>query len=170
MSVFVPQKSSRTNTIDSGNAPALARAPSRAWTVVGWLGFGYFVMSMLDLALGWYPLGFGSPEWEFGTLSASMAGLAIPTLALYLMLASALARNKVNLARSVGIIVLIMAVLIGVLCAIYLSSLPIALNAVASNPVVHLGVQKAIAKTLMLCAGYEILYLTAALVALRRQE
>ncbi len=140
-----------------------------AWRILGWLGLAYLVMSLIDLALGWYPVGFGSPEWEFGTISATMAGLAIPTLSLYLILGSALARDRTSVARAVGITMIVVAVSIAILCVIYLTSVPIALTAVAANPTVHLGLEKAVIKSLMLFVGYETLYVIGAVRALRRR-
>lgn len=129
----------------------------------------YLIMSLIDLALGWYPVSFGSSEWEFGTISATMAGLAIPTLALYLILGSALARDRTNMARITGFVMILFAVASAALCAIYLTSVPIALKAVEANPLVHLGLEKSVIKSLMLFTGYEILFILGAVRALRRR-
>ena len=54
------------------------------------------------------------------------------------------------------------------LCIVYLTSIPIALNAVAENSVARLGIQKAIGKSLMLFVGYETLLVVGALCGFRR--
>lgn len=138
--------------------------------VLGWLGLGYFVMSLIDLALGWYPMRFGSPEWEFGTISATVSGLAIPTLSLYLMLAAAFARERARRVKGLGITFVVLALALPVLGIFYLTNVPLALKSTATNDLAHLGVKKAVLKTLTLFAGYEILYITGALKGLRRRS
>jgi hypothetical protein len=139
------------------------------WKILGWLGLAYLIMSVIDLALGWYPLNFGRPEWEFGTISASFSGLAIPTLALYLMLGSALARERTDIAKGIAIVMIILALSLAILALLYLTSVPLALKAVAANPVVHLGMKKSVFKTLMLFTGYEALYVLGAIKGLRKR-
>lgn len=169
MPVIVPHESGRSASVATPAATPGSPGQISAWRILGWLGLAYLLMSLIDLALGWYPIGFGSPEWEFGTISATMAGLAIPTLSLYLILGSAVAQDRKNMARAVGVAMIVIAVSIAILCVIYLTSVPIALNAVAANPVVHLGLEKAVIKSLMLFAGYEILYVVGAVRALRQR-
>jgi hypothetical protein len=168
MSVLVPQESGR-----SAAAPrsATAHSPSaqlNGWRILGWLGVAYLIMSVIDLALGWYPLGFGKPEWEFGTFSATIAALAIPTLALYLILGSSIARERWNIVRGVGVVMIVLAIFLAILFILYLTSVPLALRAVATNPIIHLGIEKAIIKSVTLFVGYEALYILAAVKALRR--
>lgn len=169
MSIIVPKETSRSSTVARETPAQRSTGQLDAWRILGWVGLAYLIMSLIDLALGWYPVSFGSSEWEFGTISATMAGLAIPTLALYLILGSALAADRTNVARITGFAMILLAVSIAVLCAIYLTSVPIALKAVESNPTVHLGLEKAIIKSLMLFAGYETLYILGAMRALRRR-
>ena len=166
MTVIVPERG-RSPSLTSSTA-SVTPAYVDAWRLLGWLGVGYFVMSLIDLALGWYPLGFGSSEWEFGTISATMAGLAVPTLSLYLILGSALSRERRLAARIVAVIMIVVAVALAMLCIVYLTSIPIALNAVAENSVARLGIQKAIGKSLMLFVGYETLLVVGALCGFRR--
>jgi len=42
------------------------------------------------LALLWYPLQFGSADWEFGTISAYLNGMPLGTLGLALLAAGAI--------------------------------------------------------------------------------
>lgn len=125
------------------------------------------IMSVIDLALGWYPLGFGKPEWEFGTISATIAGFAIPTLALYLIFGSALARERTNVVRGIAIAMIVLAVFLAILCILYLTSVPLALMAASTNPSIHLGLKKAIVKSLTLFLGYETLFIVGAIKGLR---
>ncbi len=133
------------------------------------VGFGFLIMSLLDVALGWYPIDFGSPSWEFGTIGATVAALSIPTLALFLIMASAIALEKPKLVKAVGIGMILMALVLVGLGVMWLTNVPLALKATAANQVVNFGVKKAIAKTLVLFTGYEILFVLGAFRALRRR-
>jgi hypothetical protein len=169
MSVIIPQESGRGSTV-ARPVSATATSYLDSWKILGWLGLAYFLMSMIDLALGWYPLGFGKPEWEFGTISATAAGLAIPTLALYLMLGAAIARERVDIAKGIAIVMIVLAVSLVILELLYLTSVPLALKAVASNPVIHLGMKKSVFKSLMLITGYEAMYVLGAIKGLRARR
>jgi hypothetical protein len=52
------------------------------WYLLGWIGLAFALVGGFDLALIWIPLGFGNPEWEFGTVSATLDGLPVTTLGL----------------------------------------------------------------------------------------
>jgi len=141
-----------------------------AWRTLGWLGLAYFIMALIDLALGWYPTRFGSPEWEFATISASLAGLAIPTLALYLILAAAQALDHKGTAKAVSIVMIVFALALPALGIFYLTNVPLALRATATNDVANFGMKKAIVKSLALFAGYETLYVFGAIIGFRRRS
>lgn len=169
MSVILPQQSGRAAPVDRSNIVHSSTTQLTGWRLLGWLGLAFLIMSLFDLALGWYPLRFGVPEWEFGTLSATVAGLSIPTLSLYLMLASAIANERRKLVKTVGIVMVLLAVALPALGIVYLTTVPLALKATATNDVVHFGIKKAILKTVALGTGYEILFVVGALQALRRR-
>jgi hypothetical protein len=95
--------------------------------------------------------------------------LSIPTLELYLTLSSAIATEWTLIVKRVGIVMVVLALILPVLGVVWLTNVPLALKATATNDVVHFGVKKAIIKTALLFAGYEILYVLAAWKALRRR-
>lgn len=169
MSVIIPQDSGRLATAARPSLTQLASAQLHGWAILGWLGLAYLIMSVIDLALGWYPIRFGQPEWEFGTISATIAGLAIPTLSLYLILASAFARERANLIKGIAVAMIVIAVFLGVLFILYLTAVPLALRAVSGNPIMHLGMEKSIIKSLTLFLGYEGLFIVGAIKGLRRR-
>ena len=169
MSVLIPQQSGRATTVERPAAGYTSSAQLAAWSLLAWLGLAYFIMSFVDLALGWYPMRFGSPEWEFGTISGTVSALAIPTLALYLMLGSTIARERTKLAKAVAIVMIVFAIALPALGIFYLTNVPIALKSTATNDVAHFGMKKAILKSLMLFAGYEVLYVVGAVQGLRRR-
>jgi len=133
-----------------------------AWALVGWLGIVFAVLSFADIGLGLYPLAFGNSEWEFGMISGILNGFAIPTMALYLLLGSLIARgNRIGariMASLMGVIVMVLVVL-GLL---YATAIPLALKSVSNNAAIDLGMKKAILKAGILLVGYLALYVFGA--------
>jgi 4-amino-4-deoxy-L-arabinose transferase-like glycosyltransferase len=113
----------------------------------------FAILGFTDVALGWYPLGLGNPEWEFGTISGSLNAMAIPILGLYLALASAIARSDRMAARIIAVIMGVLLAIVISLGVIYLTDIPMAFKAVQSSTFVTLGIKKAIAKALLLGVG-----------------
>lgn len=170
MPLIIPQESGRSATVDRPTTTYLSSAYMDGWRLLGWLGIAFFVMSAIDVLLGWYPIRFGSPEWEFGTISATVAALSIPTLGLYLMLCSAISRERPVMAKAVGIGMIVMGVFLLGLAILYLTTIPLALRAVRTNDMASLNMKKAILKWLILFAGYETLYLLGGLKGIRRRS
>jgi hypothetical protein len=170
MPVIIPQESGRSATVNRPTTTYLSSAYMDGWRLLGWLGLAFFVMSGIDILLGWYPLRFGSPEWEFGTISATMSALSIPTLGLYLMLCSAISRERPRVAKVVGIGMIIMGVFLLGLAVLYLTTVPLALKAVATEYMASLNMKKAILRWLILFVGYEIIYVMGALKGIRRRS
>ncbi len=133
-----------------------------AWGLLSWLGATFTILGLSDIALGWYPAAFGNPEWEFGTISGSLNALTIPMMGLYLLVASAVARNDRRTARILGFVLWLMAAILVGLGLVYLTVIPIAIKAVAGNELVLLGMKKAIVKGLSLLLGYVTLLFVAA--------
>ena len=128
----------------------------RGWQLMGWMGAAFVAMGGMDIALAWYPPAFGKPEWEFGAISASLNGLALPLLGLYMMLGSAVAQGHRMMARGVGTLMALVAVgLIG-LAVMYVTVVPLALQFVAQNAQLTTGVKKAVLKASVLFLVYII--------------
>jgi hypothetical protein len=169
MSVLIPGDSGRGATVAKSSSSQYAGVALLSWKLLGWLGAVYLIMSVIDIALGWYPVRFGTPEWEFGTVSATINGLAIPTLSLFLILCSAVARERATVVRVVSIVLICLAIFLAILFILYLTAVPLALKAVTSNAIIHQGMEKAIIKATVLFLGYEVLYIVAAMNGLRRR-
>lgn len=169
MPVIIPQESGRGATVERPITAYMSSASIEAWRVLGLIGAAFFIMSMIDLFLGWYPVRFGSPEWEFGTISQTVSTLSMPTLGLYLVLCSAIARERTNVAKAVGIGMIVMAVILLGLAFFYLTTLPLALRAVRTNDMASLNMKKAVLKWLILFVGYEALFVVGALKGIRRR-
>jgi hypothetical protein len=135
-----------------------------AWRWIGWLGLVLAVVGLWDFALTWYPANWGSPEWEFATVTASYSGLPLPTMGLLALAASAIARGvrwQVRL-LSIGLIGFAIALLLGFV--LFLTTVPVALTSVEGIALV--GIKKAIAKTAMIAVMFPGAYLAAGVVGL----
>ena len=169
MPVIIPQESGRGATIERPTTAYMSTAYIEAWRILGLLGGAFFVMSVIDLLLGWYPIRFGSPEWEFGTISQTVSAMSMPTLSLYLVLSSAIARERANIAKGAGIAMIVLAAVLLGLAFFYLTTLPLALRAVRTNDMASLNMKKAVLKWLILFVGYEVLLIVGALKGIRRR-
>lgn len=67
---------------------AVPQDSSRAWLVLGWTGLAFLIVGGADFVLLWFPMNFGSPEWEFGTVTQSLNGFPILLLGLGLLTAA----------------------------------------------------------------------------------
>ncbi|HEX7050782.1 MAG TPA: hypothetical protein VF188_11310 [Longimicrobiales bacterium] len=137
-----------------------------AWGALGWFGALLALIGFGDIALTWYPVGLGAPEWEFATVSASLSGLPLPTMGLAMVLAAALAggRRRVVLALVLALAALTMLVL-GAL-GLFLTDVPIALRATTAAAA-RIGIEKVIIKTVMLGVGFSAAYVLGAATAIR---
>jgi hypothetical protein len=146
--------------------PAAAPDAASAWRWIGGFGLVLAVVGMGDFVLAWYPTNWGSPEWEFATVTASYSGLPLPTMGLTALLASAVARGVrwQILLMSVGLILFAFALLAGFL--LFLTTVPVALGAVQGLPL--LGIKKAVAKTTLLAIAFPGTYLLAGILGFRR--
>ncbi len=153
---------------DLAGGRALTNVPD-AWRLLSWIGGGLLFLGLTDIALAWYPMRFGNPDWEFGIIGGTMGALGLPHLGLYLLLASAIARGKRATRRVLGgVLILFLLTLLG-LGLTFLTVVPLALKAMAANPLVAQGAKKAILKALILGSGFCILDLVGAHAALRKR-
>ena len=134
----------------------LDQAPDFGWTLFGWLGLVFTAVGGVDLLLTWYPLHFGNPEWEFGTVSASLDGLPVFSMGLVMLLGTAAANGRRWLMLAMIVVLAVMAMLIVAGAILYVTNVPIALKAV-TQPAIRTGLKKAIAKA----AAQSVLYPTA---------
>ncbi len=149
--VLVAEPSAR-----SGKWAPLSPDPTTAWVLVAVVGSVLAVIGWTDILLAWYPPKFGTVEWEFGTISATIDSMPLGTMGLAALAASAIARGATRPVRIVGVLCwLIAGVLLGVL-ALYLLDLPVAWNGVQEGLRPMLG--KAMLKTSLLTLAYIGLY------------
>lgn len=107
-------------------APALA-PPMIAFGLV-LLGVG-----IVDLGLAWWPLRFGTPEWEFGTASRTFNSLALGSTGFMFLVMAAVVRDSVMGLRVLAGLALIGCIALAGTLVLYLSHVPVALGAVPAD-------------------------------------
>lgn len=136
------------------------------WRVLAGIGLVFFVVGGLDIALAWYPLGFGAPAWEFGTVSLSLNGLPLPALGLAMVMASAVALGHRWQARICAILLVLMAVLILMGAIVWATNVPLALTS-TQDALGKLGVQRSIVKTVAQVLCYPVAFVWVAVTGWR---
>ncbi len=145
-------------------------APTRlggAWGLLVPTGLVFALVGAADLALVWYPMGFGSAEWEFGSVTSMLNGLPVLVMGLAFLGMAAVASGRRWAGRGIATVLFLLAVTVVLMAALYATTVPIALKA-APNPMVALGLKKAIAKTTIQAAVYPVLLLWLAISTWRR--
>ena len=144
----------------------LTPSPDMGWYLLGAVGLVFFIVGLFDVALAWYPLNFGNPEYEFGTYSQVMNFMPLPLLGLALVLAGGVARGIKWVPRAVAVVMILMVASILVGAVLYATNIPQALDAV-KEPLIRTGLKKQIFKTLVQTIIYPIVLLYVSVKAWR---
>lgn len=130
--------------------------PDHVWRLLLASGTTLAVLGWADLALLWYPLQFGDPQWEFATVSGTFEGMPLGTIGITMMLVGLikLGWNRVVLLLCATCIVIALAVL--AMSVVYLLDVPVALR--SAPPVAMRMLKKSMAKTGLCAIGYTALY------------
>ena len=139
--------------------------PRVGWAWIGWFGFLLSLAGLFDFGLGWYPLRFGVPEWEFGTVVSTYSGLPLITMGFAALLGAGLARGTRWLLWVMAIGMALFTAFLLVMLLLFLTDVPLALRAV--DGVALLGIKKAIAKTVVLGVLFPVAYAAGAVAAVR---
>lgn len=135
------------------------------WRWLGWFGFLLAAMGFGDIALAWIPPAFGNPQWEFGTIATTFAGLPLATIGLASVAASALSLGNRRLLVALVAVLLALGVAALSIWVLFLTDVPLALRA-AHGPA-SLAIKKAIVKTVMLGLGFGALYVAGSVAGIR---
>lgn len=117
------------------------------------MGGVFVLLSILDFGLAFYPVSFGSAEWEFGTATAVMNNFPLATVGVGLIGVAGLGSRTtglVTLARSLSIFAV---VTILVLTVMFGRNLSEAIGSV-TDPVLREGLWKAIVRTSIQLVAY----------------
>jgi hypothetical protein len=139
-------------------------APELGWYLLGGLGLVFAMVGGLDLLLAWYPTSFGSPEWKFATVTATMMSFPLFSLGLALLAGSAMGRGKKGMTRTMAIVLLVVAVLVLGCAMLYLPQISTALASV-KDPTVLIGVKRAVMKTVVQLVMYPVVLMWIAWLA-----
>jgi hypothetical protein len=131
----------------------------------GWFGGLLVLLGAVDLFSQWYPTSFKSAEWEFGVVAVTIASLPLLTIGAVGMLASFLSRAKRNGVMAMGAFFALLFVVVGLMLALFASDLPLALRSPPGPALTS--VKKAILRTLVMGACYEVAYFVAAVTSFR---
>ena len=146
----------------------LAVEPVRFWTLATALGLALALVGWTELALLWHPLHFGSPEWEFGTVSSHFDGLAVATIGLIVFAIGALGLGLRRTVRVLAVVMLLIAFMNVAVYVIYLLDVPLALRGVA--PELQPTIWQAMIKASIYAAIYTALYAWAGVYLWRATE
>jgi len=151
--------------------PAGPRRPSAdpaiGWNlllVVGWL---FVIVGLLNIALLWWPLQMGNPEYEFASVAATLDSLPLPTMGLAFVLAASRASGLATSAKVGMVIAVVVAVLVVLAAVLYALAVPLALKAVKEGPI-RLGIMKSILKVSAQAVLYPIALIAFARMANRK--
>ena len=136
-----------------------------ALLVLGWL---FTIIGLLNTLLLWVPLRFGSPEYEFASVAASLDGLPITMMGLTIALAASRAELTSSL-LAVTILLWVVAVLVVAAGVLYWLNVPLALGAV-TEPMIRLGIKKSMLKVTTQAVLYPAAMVYLALIGSRRTK
>ena len=165
--LLIPAARAKRTAEPSASTASAPVASAGLSLIAGALGLAFAVIGFGDLALAWFPAAFGSAEWEFGTATATLNGLPVPTMGLALLLGAALAADRPRLARSLAVVLLVLAVAVLAMGFLWATTLPMAFRPV-TNEVVQLGLQKAVAKSALQLLAYPSLFIVLGVAGWRR--
>ena len=135
----------------------LAGTTNDAWLLAAVAGAVFLAVGIVDTVLTFIPSAFGSTEWEFGTVTASLNGLPLPLLGAALIAAAGVARGWRLMVRVLAVLLILAGLTVVALGVLYLTTLPQALQAAGqAGGVGPIGIKRAAAKTLVQLVAYPL--------------
>jgi hypothetical protein len=135
----------------------------RLLLVLGWL---FTIVGLLNTLLLWVPLRFGSAEYEFASVAASLDGLPVTMMGLTIALAASRAGAHARSALAATILLWVVAALVVAAGVLYWLNVPLALGAV-TEPMVRLGIKKSMLKVTTQAVLYPAAMVYLALIGSR---
>ncbi len=124
-------------------------SPRSGADVLGTLGTALAALGVAEIVLVFIPSAWGNREWEFGSVVAVMDGLPIVVLGISLLLYSLVTREKDRWVRLVGGLGMVVGVVLLVGGIAILARTVGPAFASVTDPLVRLGVQKAVGKLVL---------------------
>ena len=135
---------------------------------VGWIGAVLAAAALADYALAVFPTGFGSPEWEMATIGAVVQGLPLFSIGLAGVWVCGAGLGRRGLLLIAGAVFLLAAVCVLGSLVLFLTDVPVAIR--ATQGAARLGINKLIAKTLILGLLFVGGFVAAGVVALKQSR
>jgi hypothetical protein len=139
------------------------------WRLLFVLGWLFTVVGLLNTVLLWYPFRFGVPEYEFGSVAASLDGLPVTMMGLTLALAGSRAQGKDGAALLATVLLWVVAVLVIAGGVLYWLNVPLALQQV-TEPVIRTGIKKSMAKVTVQALVYPAAMIALAILGSRSRS
>lgn len=136
--------------------PPFSLEPRTCWLILFVLGAALALVAWTDLTLLWFPLRFGSPEWEFGTIAAHFDGMPLATIGLLALIIGAAGRGWWLATRVLAIVLLVLAVAFLAVFVIFLLDIPLALQGAAVE--LRPAITRAVVKASVYALTYVALY------------
>lgn len=137
-----------------GFAPGPDPDRSRVACIGG--GAALALVGWTDASLLWYPLQFGTPEWEFATTSTFFDALPLGTIGLTALAIAAIARGSPRLLRLLAVLFPVLAAAFVAVLGLFLLNAVVAWNRV--EPAYQVALDRAVLKTSVLGMTYILLY------------
>lgn len=134
--------------------------PETGWTLLRILGVVFIIAGGIDLALLWYPSRWGTPEFEFATITQFVAGLPVLTTGVVAVGISAVGRGQRGLQLAVATFALVAVAVLVFLAVVYATDVPLALR--VSTLEIKTGIKKAITRSGIQFVAYGVGYLALA--------
>jgi len=131
-----------------------------------WVALVLLLVSLLDLGMLWWPVRLGDMNWEFGTVSATVDALPLPTLALFGLLVIAILRGQSGWGIPLAVVLGATVLLLAAMLAVHALNLPLLARAV-EEPGSREAVQRAALKTIGSLLAYLALYIAGARYSLK---
>ena len=141
---------------------------SLGWNVLWVTGWLFTVVGLLNTVLIWVPLHFGSPEYEFTSVAASLDGLPLALIGMTLALAASRATSRVKSTTTLIVILIVVTLLVLAGGVLYWLNVPLALNALRNQPVPRMGIVKSMVKVTVQVVFYSAAMLTLARIATKK--
>lgn len=129
------------------------RGAGYEWGVLAGLGGAFALVSLIDVALTFYPLNFGSAEWEFGTATAVLNNLPLAVMGLGLVMVAGIGRSRPGLVSVAGFVAAALVLLLLVLVVMFGRNVGEALRSV-TDPVIGQGLHESILRTTVQLLAY----------------
>ena len=137
------------------------------WRILSGIGLMLLLAGGVDLALGIYPLQFGTPEWEFGAIGNFLNRLPLAGLGLMFLLSGALAQGQAAWTMFWGATLLLLGIAVFMFGVLVATSLPLIMGAGSAGGT-RIPLFKAVAKLGAQVLVYFLAFSLVAIYAIRR--